>query len=124
MDGSNAIIKTFGSSYDAIGHLLTSTNPDSKYSYTYDAVDRISSIDNTGTVGVPAVKFTYGYDAVGNLLSVTDKIGGVLKGTNAYNYDILNRVTRLTQSGAGVTEKRVDVATCNSNHSGLQSSRF
>jgi RHS repeat-associated protein len=42
-------------------------------------------------------------------LSVTDKINGIQKGTNAYTYDILNRVTKLTQSGTGVTSKRVDM---------------
>jgi primase-polymerase (primpol)-like protein len=35
-------------------------------------------------------------------LSVTDKINGIQKGTNAYTYDILNRVTKLTQSGTGM----------------------
>jgi YD repeat-containing protein len=80
LDGSNATIKTFSSSYDAVGHLLSSTNPDSSYSYSYDAVDRISSIDNTGTIGVPAVKFNYSYDAVGNLLTVNDSINGTSAG--------------------------------------------
>jgi YD repeat-containing protein len=42
-------------------------------------------------------------------LSVTDKINGIQKSTNAYTYDILNRVTKLTQSGTGVTSKRVDM---------------
>jgi RHS repeat-associated protein len=42
-------------------------------------------------------------------LSVTDAISGIQKGTNAYTYDILNRVTKLTQSGTGVTSKRVDM---------------
>jgi RHS repeat-associated protein len=42
-------------------------------------------------------------------LSVTVKINGIQKGTNAYTYDILNRVTKLTQSGTGVTSKRVDM---------------
>jgi YD repeat-containing protein len=74
LDASNATIKTFSSSYDAVGHLLSSTNSDSSYTYTYDAIDRVTSIDNTGTVGVPAVKFDYTYDAVGNLLTVNDSI--------------------------------------------------
>jgi RHS repeat-associated protein len=102
-------IKTFGSSYDAVGHLITSTNPDSTYSYGYDAVDRISSIDNTGTVGVPAVKFNYSYDAVGNLLTVNDSINGTNAGITGYTYDELNRVTKLTQGGTGVQSKRVDM---------------
>jgi hypothetical protein len=51
-----------------------------------DAIDRLTSIDNAGTLGTPAVKFNYGYDAAGNLLRVTDTIDGLLKGTNAYTY--------------------------------------
>jgi RHS repeat-associated protein len=110
LDGSNATIKTFSSGYDAVGHLLSSTNPDSNYTYAYDAVDRISSIDNTGTVGVPAVKFNYSYNAVGNLLTVNDSINGTNAGITGYTYDELNRVTKLTQAGAGVQSKRVDMA--------------
>jgi YD repeat-containing protein len=44
LDVSGATIKAFSSSYDAVGRLLSSTNPDSKYSYTYDAVDRITNV--------------------------------------------------------------------------------
>jgi RHS repeat-associated protein len=110
LDGSNATIKTFSSSYDAVGHLLSSTNPDSSYSYSYDLVDRITSIDNTGTVGVPAVKFNYSYDAVGNLIAVNDSINGTNAAITGYTYDLLNRVTRLNQSGTGVQTKRVDMA--------------
>ena len=109
LDGSNATIKTFSSSYDAVGHLLSATNSDSSYSYSYDAVDRVTSIDNTGTVGVPAVKFNYGYDAVGNLIAVNDSINGINAGITGYTYDLLNRVTKLTQAGTGVQSKRVDM---------------
>lgn len=110
LNGSNAIVRTFAYTYDAVGHLLTSIDPDSQYTYTYDLVDRIKSVDNTGTTGVPAVKFAYNYDAVGNLLSVADTIDGTQAGTNAYTYDLLNRVTQITQSGAGVQGKRVDMS--------------
>ncbi|WP_150111759.1 RHS repeat-associated core domain-containing protein [Oscillatoria nigro-viridis] len=43
-----------------------------------------------------------------NLLSVSDTINGEAKGTTAYTYDNLNRVSRITQSGNGVASKRVD----------------
>ena len=36
---------------------------------SYDAVDRITGVDNLGTVGVPNVFLNYVYDSVGNLLS-------------------------------------------------------
>jgi RHS repeat-associated protein len=110
LNTSSTIVKTFAYTYDAVGHLLTSTDPDSKYTYTYDAVDRFTSVDNTGTAGVPGVKFNYSYDAVGNLLTVNDSINGVNAGITAYTYDLLNRATRLTQSGTGVGNKRVDMA--------------
>jgi RHS repeat-associated protein len=110
LNSSNALVKTFAYTYDAVGHLLTSTDPDSKYTYTYDAIDRITSVDNAGTAGVPAVKFNYGYDAVGNLLTVNDSINGVNAGVTAYTYDLLNRATRLTQSGTGISNKRVDMS--------------
>jgi RHS repeat-associated protein len=110
LDSNSATIKTFSASYDAVSHLVSSTNPDSSYAYTYDGVDRVTSIDNTGTVGVPAVKFNYGYDAVGNLLSVNDSINGVSAGITGYSYDLLNRVTKLTQAGTGVQTKRVYMA--------------
>jgi RHS repeat-associated protein len=110
LDSNSATIKTFSASYDAVGHLVSSTNPDSSYAYTYDGIDRVSSIDNTGTVGVPAVKFNYSYDAVGNLIAVNDSINGTSAGITGYSYDLLNRVTKLTQSGTGVQTKRVDMA--------------
>jgi RHS repeat-associated protein len=110
LDNNSATIKTFSAGYDAVGHLVSSTNPDSSYAYTYDGIDRVASIDNTGTVGVPAVKFNYGYDAVGNLLSVNDSINGTNAGITGYSYDLLNRVTKLTQGGAGVQSKQVDMA--------------
>ena len=110
LDASNATIKTFSSSYDTVGHLVSSINPDSSYSYSYDAVDRVSSIDNTGTIGVPTVKLNYSYDAVGNLIAVNDSINGTSAGITGYTYDLLNRVTKLTQGGTGVQTKRVDMA--------------
>jgi RHS repeat-associated protein len=109
LDDNNATIKTFAYIYDAVGHLLTSTNPDSKYTYTYDAIDRLTSIENTGTVGVPAVKFDYNYDAVGNIIAVTDRINNINAGITTYTYDLLNRVTQLTQSGNGVQTKQVSM---------------
>jgi RHS repeat-associated protein len=109
LDTAGSDLRTFNYSYDAVGHLLDTNDPDSHYSYTYDLVNRITAVDNLGTAGVPNVLLNYSYDAAENLLSVTDKINGVQKGTNAYTYDSLNRATRITQSGTGVQSKRVDL---------------
>ncbi|MEL6472043.1 MAG: RHS repeat domain-containing protein [Cyanobacteria bacterium J06554_11] len=51
---------------------------------------------------------TYIYDDVGNIVSVSDTIDGQVRGINTYGYDELKRVAQLTQSGNGVSEKRVD----------------
>jgi RHS repeat-associated protein len=111
LDNVGTDIRTFTYSYDAVGHLLATNDPDSRYTYTYDLVDRIKSVDNLGgTSGVPNVLLNYSYDAAGNLLSVTDRINGSLAGTNAYSYDVLNRATRITQSGVRVQSKRVDMS--------------
>jgi RHS repeat-associated protein len=96
--------------YDAVDNLITAIDPDSTYTYGYDAVDRITSIDNTGTTGVPAVILAYSYDAVGNVIGVSDKINGTNAGNTSYVYDLLDRITRITQSGTGVSNKRVDMA--------------
>ena len=41
---------------------------------TYDNRDRVETVDNLGTPGVPTVVLTYTYDDVSNVLTVTDTI--------------------------------------------------
>ena len=51
---------------------------------------------------------TYAYDGVGNVLSVTDTIDDNPGATTGYEYDSLNRLGILDQSGADTSNKRVD----------------
>jgi RHS repeat-associated protein len=46
---------------------------------------------------------------VGNVTQVADTINGQAAGLTSYTYDALSRMTRITQSGAGVAPKRVDL---------------
>jgi RHS repeat-associated protein len=69
----------------------------------------MTSIDNIGTFGVPAVKLSYSYDAVGNLVTVGDSIANVSAGRITYAYDAINRATSIIQAGSGVQEKHVDM---------------
>ena len=94
--------------YDAASRLVSVEDDFSSYQYTYDEDDRLTSVDNLGTVGVPNVVLEYTYDDVGNLLSVTDTIAGVVSGVESFIHDELNRVISISQSGNGVTDKRVD----------------
>jgi YD repeat-containing protein len=55
--GTGQSLRAIGYTYDAVGNMLTVTDPDAKYTYGYDALNRISSVDNAGTIGVPAPRW-------------------------------------------------------------------
>ncbi len=96
--------------YDKAGNLTSAADGFSTLTFAYDNLDRTSTVNNTGTPDVPNVVLTYTYDDVGNVLSVTDAIGG-LPGTGAttsYQYDGLNRLVQLDQTGNNTSDKRVD----------------
>lgn len=94
--------------YDAVGQLLTATDPDSTFAYTYDAAGRLTTVDTTGTPGVPDVVLTFTYDAVGNRLSATETIDGLVNGMETFTYDALNRQTSISQTGSLITSKRAE----------------
>jgi RHS repeat-associated protein len=115
---AGTVTRSFTSQYDVVNRLIDVTDQSiaggvgtklSQYGYAYDDLDRLKTIDNLGVGGVARVLLTYGYDANGNIKSVTDSIAGTLSGTTAYNYDALNRATQITQSGIGITNKRVNM---------------
>lgn len=98
----------FTFTYDAASNLVSASDEFSTLGFQYDSRDRLISVDNAGTPDVPHVVLQYSYDAVGNVQSMADSIAGSAGGVNTYQYDGLNRMTRITQSGTNVTEKRVD----------------
>jgi YD repeat-containing protein len=108
-DAANATIRTFTYEYDANDRLTSAFDPDSRYSYDYDANDRVTRSSNAGTAGVPTVVLDYGYDAADQLISTQDTISGQVRGTTMMTRDRLNRVSRIEQTGVGVTNKRVDL---------------
>ena len=83
---------TINYTYDAAGNRVSMTIPGSKTTtYSYDALNRISSIK-----GYNNKTTNYTYDAVGNLATV--KYPNNVTAT--YTYDTLNRLTRLVNQGA------------------------
>jgi YD repeat-containing protein len=74
---------------DHVGNLLSLTDPDSRYRYTYDLAGRLTIVDNTRTPNSAIVLLSYGYDAVNNLTSVTNTINGQQAGNTVYTYRCL-----------------------------------
>jgi RHS repeat-associated protein len=106
--------RTMSFVYDAASQLTSTTDPDSTYTYSYDALGRVTSVDNDGTSGVPRVILASAYDSASNRTSLAATIAGTADFKNDYTYDALHRLTRLDQTGQGggnaVAEKRVDFA--------------
>ncbi|MEO1496632.1 MAG: RHS repeat-associated core domain-containing protein [Planctomycetota bacterium] len=106
-DGATPL-NTIDYAYDEAGNLLSVVDAYSALAFTYDARDRVDTVDNDGTPNTPRVVLDYGYDGVGNVTSVADTIDGVAGATTGYAYDALNRTTTIQQSGADVSDKLVD----------------
>jgi RHS repeat-associated protein len=107
---SNSVLRDITSSYDAAGQLTRLSDLDATYTFGYDLMGRLKSVDNAGSPGVTPVLLTYGYDRNGNLNSVAEMINGQAGATTTYTFDALDRVSMVMQSGAGVQAKRVDFA--------------
>lgn len=91
--------------YNTLGQLTSAVDPDSALTIDYYNTGLVRSVDNNGTPGAPRVLISYNYDTNGNVTRVQDSLGG----STDYNYDALDRLSRVTQSGTGVNEKRVDM---------------
>jgi RHS repeat-associated protein len=96
--------------YDKASNLTSVADVFSSLAFTHDNRDRVKTVDNSTTPGAPRVVLNYTYDDVGNVLSVVDTINGSSGATTSYLYDALNRMTRTTQFGSGLADKRVDLA--------------
>ncbi len=117
LDELNNPIRTINYEYDAASQLQAISDPDSVYDYDYDAAGRLLYVDNTGTPGVPEVRLDYNYDTytdsqgrLNYVVNLTDSVNGQLGGSQASYYDPLNRLVSITQTGNGVSDKRVDLS--------------
>jgi RHS repeat-associated protein len=108
LDSNGNTIRTTNSEYDGASQLITTSDPDSSYTFAYDNLGRLITVDNAGTEGVANVVLAYQYDDNGNIVSVNDSIDGVAGANTGYVTDELDRVTSITQSGNDVADKRVD----------------
>jgi RHS repeat-associated protein len=122
-DPAAAVLSDFGYTYDAIGNLVSVTSPDpgSAASYTYDELHRLRSAvhgdgvvstydyDPLGNLTAKSDVGTYSYDPVGLLTQAGsdgyqhDAAGRVISaGDSTYTYDVGGRVRRIERPGITV----------------------
>jgi RHS repeat-associated protein len=104
----NTKTNTVQYTYDQDSHLTSAVDNSSSLAYTYDALGRVTSVNNAGTPGAPAVVVAYTYDPDGNVLTTTDTVGGQMEGQNAYTYDGDSQMTQVEQTGPALQPKRVN----------------
>jgi RHS repeat-associated protein len=102
--GSTAV-RQIDYGYDAVGNLVSASDPDSSYAFTYDTLDRVTSTDNAGTPNVPHVVLSYAHDAVGNLLSLSDNSSVQVSST----YDPRDLLVQRNWTGPGQPSVQIDV---------------
>jgi len=90
--------------YDAVGNMLTGEDSASRYSMTYDALNRLATVDNLGTPGAPRVVLTSSYDAASNRILIGDSTGVTVAST----YDNRNQLANRKWSGGGISNARAD----------------
>ena len=112
-DGTT-VVETISYSFDAVSQLTSASDSRSAYAYTFDNLGRVTTVDNAGTTGSPNVVLTNTFDAAGNRIGVSATIDGTADFKNTSQFDALNRMTRLEQTGQtggnSVADKRVDLS--------------
>ncbi len=99
-----SVLNSIDTTYDSVGNRLTAKDSTSSLTFTYDALNRIDSQDNNGTVGVPRLVWNAIYDAQGNMSRVQDSFDVVY----ASQFDLKNHPTTSFLSGGGISPIRVD----------------
>ena len=93
--------------YDALGNVLTDTNQDGQWVYTYDADSQLTQAvftpNGTDPDGLTAQNLQYVYDAAGNRISET--VNGVI---TTYVVNNVNEYTSSTTAGVGTTTYQYD----------------
>ncbi|MBL8868680.1 MAG: putative Ig domain-containing protein [Planctomycetaceae bacterium] len=81
-ENNGPLVETIRFSFDILGNMLTAENSVSKYTYTYDILNRLKSVDNLDSnPDTPHVILYYDYDSQGNVLRTYDDSGVTVEST-------------------------------------------
>ena len=79
---NGALVETITFTYDILGNMKTAQNANSKYTYGYDQLNRVTSVDNLDpSPDTPRVILNYEYDLQGNLIRTSDDAGVTVQST-------------------------------------------
>ncbi|MFZ9824072.1 MAG: hypothetical protein ACO3E9_09695 [Gemmataceae bacterium] len=67
--------------YDDAGREVSISDGVTGYQYQYDLANRVTYVDNAGSVGVPQVQLYSFYDYEGNRTTLLDSLGGAVDAT-------------------------------------------
>nr|WP_240955907.1 putative Ig domain-containing protein [Wenzhouxiangella sp. XN79A] len=90
--------------YDDLNRVTSVASLDSQLNFEYDLAGRIARVEHSAP-GTPTWWLGYDYDGNGNVVRVEDSAGGITE----YEYDGIDRLVSIRQSGVGVLDKRVDI---------------
>jgi RHS repeat-associated protein len=91
--------------YDQAGNLTLTIDPRNvETAYTYDALNRLSTVTDAYASGSLARTTTYTLDAVGNQVAITDPVGHAV----TTSFDALNRPTLIQDAFGQVTSTTYD----------------
>jgi RHS repeat-associated protein len=103
--------KTTTYSYYDNGSVNTVQYPNGlKEVYTYYKDNLLKELKNQKADGTVMDVYSYIYDAAHNMSSKIEVINGVNKGTTSYEYDSLNRLTKVTEPNTRVTGYTYDLS--------------
>jgi RHS repeat-associated protein len=88
--------------YDQFGSMTSASDPAAVVTYQYDSIGRLTREESTHS-GQPLFSIDYGYDGSNNRTSIVDSRGG----STIASFDGLDQLSSLTQSGSGISNKRV-----------------
>jgi YD repeat-containing protein len=96
VDGFGNAVKTIVHGYDDAGREISISDGVTAYQYQYDLADRLTQVDNAGSVDMPQVQLRSYYDFEGNRTWLSDNLGGGI--SYAWNNQRLQSMALFTEN--------------------------